>query len=246
MSDNKRRNRITIFDNYLYLSGIQQGRCYETAINTWRQNRKKREKDQRKIIKGNEKNEDNYHENDEENSINDINFIDTNDNSHKRSENKFDDESITSPQYSHAMGILYWQLNDIWQGPSWSSLEYGGRWKPLQYVIRRIFASVVLSVSDGVDGVDVYVTNDSPGAIRVHGISLCLLHWSIGEKKQATERKEEIKEEEKVFTLFRLDSVTVLAGDSVLLASIPQLDLDNDKLSLAGGIFDMCTHIYRY
>jgi len=45
------------------------------------------------------------------------------------------------------MGILYWQLNDIWQGPSWSSVEYGGRWKPLQYAIKRAYAPVIVTMS---------------------------------------------------------------------------------------------------
>lgn len=27
------------------------------------------------------------------------------------------------------MGVLYWQLGDAWQGPSWSTIEYDGTWK---------------------------------------------------------------------------------------------------------------------
>ncbi|MBP5636564.1 MAG: glycoside hydrolase family 2 protein, partial [Bacteroidales bacterium] len=38
-------------------------------------------------------------------------------------------------------GILVWQLNDIWPGPSWSTLEYDGTWKPAHYHLKRIFAS---------------------------------------------------------------------------------------------------------
>ena len=35
------------------------------------------------------------------------------------------------------MGALYWQLNDMWPVASWSSLEYGGKWKALHYMAKR-------------------------------------------------------------------------------------------------------------
>lgn len=47
------------------------------------------------------------------------------------------------------MGTLYWQLNDTWPVASWSSIEYGGRWKVLQYLARRFYAPVtVVSVPE--------------------------------------------------------------------------------------------------
>ncbi len=44
------------------------------------------------------------------------------------------------------MGAVYWQLNDIWPGPSWSSIDYYSHWKALHYYARRFFAPVLLSV----------------------------------------------------------------------------------------------------
>ena len=42
------------------------------------------------------------------------------------------------------MGTLYWQLNDIWPVASWSSLEYGGKWKHLHYHAKRFYKDVAV------------------------------------------------------------------------------------------------------
>lgn len=42
------------------------------------------------------------------------------------------------------LGALVWQLNDIWQGVSWSSIEYSGRWKVLQYGLTGVFSPVTI------------------------------------------------------------------------------------------------------
>ncbi|XP_053476857.1 beta-mannosidase [Ictalurus furcatus] len=43
----------------------------------------------------------------------------------------------------HTMGTLYWQLNDIWQAPSWSSIEFGGKWKMLHYLAVHFFSPLI-------------------------------------------------------------------------------------------------------
>lgn len=43
------------------------------------------------------------------------------------------------------MGAVYWQLNDCWPVVSWSSIDYGGRWKALHYYAKRFFAPVMIS-----------------------------------------------------------------------------------------------------
>ncbi|HEY1580327.1 MAG TPA: glycoside hydrolase family 2 protein [Terracidiphilus sp.] len=69
------------------------------------------------------------------------------------------------------MGSIFWQLNDCWPVASWSSIDYYGRWKALQYYARRFYAPIMVSphVEDG--SVKVYVVSDktqpTPASLRV-------------------------------------------------------------------------------
>ncbi|XP_067335844.1 beta-mannosidase isoform X1 [Channa argus] len=60
----------------------------------------------------------------------------------------------------HTMGALYWQLNDIWQAPSWSSIEFGGKWKMLHYFARNFFAPVLPVGFEDNDTLFIYAVSD--------------------------------------------------------------------------------------
>lgn len=60
------------------------------------------------------------------------------------------------------LGSLYWQLEDIWQAPSWAGIEYDGRWKILHYTAKDIYQPVIISpfynITTG--DLEIYVTSD--------------------------------------------------------------------------------------
>lgn len=58
------------------------------------------------------------------------------------------------------MGALYWQLNDNWPVASWSSIEYGGRWKQLHHHARRFFAPLIGCIVQRENKVELRASND--------------------------------------------------------------------------------------
>ena len=62
--------------------------------------------------------------------------------------------------YGRCMGAVYWQFNDNWPVASWSSIDYFGRWKMLQYAAKRFFAPVAQSILLNDKTADVYLVND--------------------------------------------------------------------------------------
>uniref|UniRef100_A0A671SD63 Beta-mannosidase n=1 Tax=Sinocyclocheilus anshuiensis TaxID=1608454 RepID=A0A671SD63_9TELE len=61
----------------------------------------------------------------------------------------------------HTMGTLYWQLNDIWQGPSWSSVEFGGKWKMLHYWATDFYAPILSAGVEDKGDLLIYGVSDS-------------------------------------------------------------------------------------
>jgi Beta-galactosidase/beta-glucuronidase len=58
-------------------------------------------------------------------------------------------------------GVLYWQLNDCWPTLSWSSIDYFGNFKALQYYAKEIYKPVAVSVRIKKGRAGVYLVNDS-------------------------------------------------------------------------------------
>jgi beta-mannosidase len=80
-------------------------------------------------------------------------------------------EEMIDPSTSkgNTMGLMYWQLNDIWQAPTWASIEYDLRWKMAHYYVRHAYSPVYVltrltpylpSVTDDSAKIGIYLVTD--------------------------------------------------------------------------------------
>nr|XP_046269073.1 beta-mannosidase isoform X2 [Scatophagus argus] len=68
------------------------------------------------------------------------------------------------------MGALYWQLNAIWQAPSWSSIEFGGKWKMLHYFAQDFFAAVLPVGFEDDDTLFIYAVSDLSQDLKLRAV----------------------------------------------------------------------------
>jgi beta-mannosidase len=76
------------------------------------------------------------------------------------------------------MGALYWQLNDIWQAPSWSSIEFGGKWKILHYFAKNMFENLLISPYEDNHVLKIAVVRDDYSGSVPLNMSIKVFKWS--------------------------------------------------------------------
>jgi beta-mannosidase len=81
---------------------------------------------------------------------------------------------------AHTMGALYWQYNDIWQAPTWASVEHSGEWKMLHYHAKNFFNQFLISAFTKFDTIHVHLTNDLPSSIQNINVQLQLIDFKEG------------------------------------------------------------------
>ncbi|RLC23380.1 MAG: glycoside hydrolase family 2 protein [Deltaproteobacteria bacterium] len=119
----------------------------------------------------------------------------------------------------YCMGTLYWQLNDCWPVISWSGIDYYGRWKALQYYVKKAYDTYLISYQQTNEEVDIYLISDSLDDTDA------LLKWKILDFEGAVLKSEKknvrIKENSsKIFATVSTDQFLNQKSNIVLLSEI--------------------------
>lgn len=95
----------------------------------------------------------------------------------------------------HCMGAIIWQLNDVWPCPSWSSIEYSGKWKLLQYATKEFFKSVYMPAFVKDNELNVVINNDTTQKLNGQ-IKVDFLRFDGTEYKPSVVKQFELSEDE--------------------------------------------------
>lgn len=119
------------------------------------------------------------------------------------------------------MGTLYWQLNDCWPVISWSSMDFFGNWKALQYQAKESFKNVLISPHFKNNKVSIHIVNDNQTSIN-DILFLKILDFK-GNELWTTEKEVVVNESssELVFEL-SLEEMIINLDEVVLVSSFQE------------------------
>jgi beta-mannosidase len=104
------------------------------------------------------------------------------------------------------MGTLYWQLNDCWPAISWSSIDYFGNWKALQYKAKNAFENVLISPVLKGETIQTFVINDTFDPIQ-NVLKLKVIDFYGKEIWSDAKEIEVLENSSKSFYNFSLDTI---------------------------------------
>lgn len=113
-------------------------------------------------------------------------------------------------------GTLYWQFNDAWPGISWSSIDYYGRWKPLQFMAKRLYPDVAIFTLNN----KVYAVNDK--LYDVNALAIIKFFSFDGKliKKEEKEVNLKINEVKEIYSISAADYTGAAQSDVVIYTEI--------------------------
>ncbi|TXD47240.1 beta-mannosidase [Polaribacter sp. IC073] len=104
------------------------------------------------------------------------------------------------------MGTLFWQLNDCWPAISWSSIDYFGNWKALQYKAKNAFENVLISSILENSTVKTFVVNDTFDNIN-GALKLKIVDFYGNEIWSNYKSIEVLKNSSKAYFSFEIDTI---------------------------------------
>jgi len=129
-------------------------------------------------------------------------------------------------QKPYCMGSLFWQINDCWPAASWSSIDYYGTWKALQYFAKKAYAPVAISFFPDKNNVRIFLNSDLSEPMDVKMIWRILDFDGKVLSEQQIESRLDPNRSVEVFTVTRQE-VKKLADPSTLLLQVSLMEDEN-------------------
>jgi hypothetical protein len=120
------------------------------------------------------------------------------------------------------MGVLYWQLNDVWAGWSWSGYDWAGRWKPMHYALKKEFEPLVAQVwfDPTSDRMEVFAVSDEPVAAEDAKLKITLRRILYGAQSSEECLSSKSGRPSAIAKVWELDNVRVPAAASARVWSM--------------------------